>query len=175
VNHHPSPKTFYMLTSFLSDNAIFTDKLTNNLGPKIAEAVLPLGLPAASLPEFIGDLTAQNIEGLFKIPGVTPDIVQAGAGGLLEAYSLGFRFVWVAAGCFTVVAAVGMYYFFCSHAYYADESDFQPHSSSSTPSRNSTITLTPQPRRSWRSTVLTTTARALPSTPIKYHICFCLS
>jgi hypothetical protein len=92
----------------LSDNAIFSANFSSNLGPKIAEAVLPLGLPASSLPELIGDLAANNQTALGSIEGITPQIMRAGVGGLFEAYSLGFRFVWVAAACFTVVAAIGM-------------------------------------------------------------------
>lgn len=87
-------------------NAIFTKELTSNLGTKIAEAVLPLGLPMSSLPAFIGDLANQNTTGLMTVPGVSPQIIGAGVGGLYEAYSLGFRYVWVAAGCFTVIGAV---------------------------------------------------------------------
>ena len=67
---------------------------------------MPLGLPASSLTAFIGDLANQNTTALVTVPGVTPQIIGAGVGGLYEAYSLGFRFVWVAAGCFTVIAAV---------------------------------------------------------------------
>ncbi|KFY91333.1 hypothetical protein V500_04719 [Pseudogymnoascus sp. VKM F-4518 (FW-2643)] len=87
-------------------NAILTGKLNSNLGPKIAAAVLPLGLPESSLPDFITALNNQNTEALGKIPGVTGQVIGAGVGGLREAYTLGFRFIWVAAGCFTVAAAV---------------------------------------------------------------------
>ena len=76
------------------------------MGPKIAKAVLPLGLPTSSLPEFIGDLATNNSTALQTVQGVTPQIIQAGIRGLYEAYTVGFRFVWVAAGCFTVIAAV---------------------------------------------------------------------
>jgi len=100
-----------LLSSCLSndhgiDNAIFTAKFSANLGPKIAAAVLPLGLPETSLPLLIGDLAANNLTGVATIPGITAEIIGAGVGGLFEAYSLGFRFVWVAAGCFTVIAAI---------------------------------------------------------------------
>lgn len=88
------------------DNAIFTAKFTANLGPKIAGAVLPLGLPASSLPAFIGDLAANNQTDLATVPGVTGQIIGAGVGGLFEAYSIGFRFVWVAAGTFMLLAAI---------------------------------------------------------------------
>jgi hypothetical protein len=90
----------------ITDYAIFSEKLTANLGTKISEAVLPLGLPVSSLTAFIGDLADQNTTALVTVPGVTPKIIGAGVGGLYEAYSIGFRFVWIAAGCFTVIAAV---------------------------------------------------------------------
>jgi hypothetical protein len=89
------------------DNAIFTNKLTNNLGKKIAAAVLPLGLPASSLPAFITDLANSDSTDLVTIPGVTGEIIGAGVGALKEAYTIAFRYVWIAAGCFTVVAAIG--------------------------------------------------------------------
>lgn len=41
-------------------NAILTDKLSKNLGSKIAAAVLPLGLPQESLGPFIGALSGQR-------------------------------------------------------------------------------------------------------------------
>ncbi|KAI9048965.1 hypothetical protein LZ554_006814 [Drepanopeziza brunnea f. sp. 'monogermtubi'] len=87
-------------------NAIFSGRLSANMGPRIAAAVMPLGLPESSLPAFIGDLAASNTTALQAVPGVTGEIIGAGVGGLFEAYSLGFRYVWVAAGCFTVVAAI---------------------------------------------------------------------
>lgn len=61
----------------------------------------------SSLPDFITALNNQNTAALGKIPGVTGQIIGAGLGGLREAYTQGFRFIWVAAGCFTVAAAVG--------------------------------------------------------------------
>ncbi|RDW76097.1 hypothetical protein BP5796_06918 [Coleophoma crateriformis] len=88
-------------------NAIFVSKLSANLGAKIAAAVIPAGLPMSSLTEFITDLAASNTAALAKVPGVTPAIIGAGVGGLDQAYSIAFRYVWIAAGCFTVVACVG--------------------------------------------------------------------
>jgi hypothetical protein len=76
------------------------------LGPKIAGAVLPLGLPESSLPALIGDLAANNQTAIATVPGITPQSIGAGVGGLFDAYSLGFRFVWVAAGCFMALATI---------------------------------------------------------------------
>ena len=93
------------------DNAIFSGKLTANLGAKIAEAVLPLGLPETSLTAFITDLAAENTTALATVPSVNLEIIGAGVGGLDLAYSIGFRYVWVAAGCFTVLAAICKFIF----------------------------------------------------------------
>ena len=43
------------------------------------------------------------------VPGITPQIIQASVGALLKSFSVGFRYVWVSAGCFTVVAAIGKF------------------------------------------------------------------
>jgi hypothetical protein len=97
----------FTLSNSSPDNAIFTAKLTSNLGPKIAEAVLPLGLPASSLPQFIDGLASENNTLVGMAPGVTPRIIEAGVGGLYEAYSQGFRYVWISAGVFMFVSAIG--------------------------------------------------------------------
>jgi hypothetical protein len=60
----------------------------------------------SSLPTLVEDLASNNKSALSMIPGITTQIIGAGVGGLFEAYSLGFRFVWISAGCFTVIAAV---------------------------------------------------------------------
>jgi hypothetical protein len=85
-------------------NAVFTSKLSANIGPKIAGAVLPLGFDPQYLPQLIGGLASNNNTAVGLVPGVTPQIIGAGVGGLFEAYAIGFRFVWVSAGCFVVVA-----------------------------------------------------------------------
>lgn len=72
----------------------------------IVEAVLPLGLPESSLGEFIGDLANNNSTALGTVQGVTPQIIGAGVGALFDAYALAFRYVWIAAGCFTVAAVI---------------------------------------------------------------------
>ena len=108
-----------------TDNAIFTAQLSANTGPKIAGAVLPAGLPESSLGQFIGALTSQNQTALAAVPGVNGRIISAGVGGLFDAYTLGFRFVWVAAGCFAVIAVICKFFHFLpstlSSRFIADE------------------------------------------------------
>jgi hypothetical protein len=88
-------------------NAIFNGQLENHLAREIAAAVLPLGLSPKVLPEFIGALAANNQKLLISVPGVTPQIIGAGVQALKEAYLVSFRYIWVAAGAFMFIAAIG--------------------------------------------------------------------
>ena len=54
----------------------------------------------------IEGLTSRNTTALASIPGATNEIIAAGLEGMKEAYIIGFRYVWVAAGCFTAIAAI---------------------------------------------------------------------
>ena len=87
--------------------AIFNAQLSSHLGNDIAAKVLPLGLPAKSLPLFIGALAANDQKALASIPGVTPQIIGAGVSGLQHAYLEAFRYVWVCAAVMCFVAAIG--------------------------------------------------------------------
>lgn len=86
-------------------NALFRDQL-QRMGDNIAAAVLPKGLSPEVLPQFIGALNAHNATLLASVPGVTPEIIGAGADALLKTFLTGFRNVWIAAACFVGVAAV---------------------------------------------------------------------
>lgn len=91
-------------------NAIFDAKISANLGAKITAAVVPLGLSPKILPEFIGLFAADDVPASLpaslQLPGVTPEILGAGAEGLKTAYLLSLRYVWVTADCLSFVAAI---------------------------------------------------------------------
>ncbi|KAK4944541.1 hypothetical protein LTR10_015975 [Elasticomyces elasticus] len=89
------------------NNAIYNDALAKNIAPKIAAAVLPLGLPKSSLVTLIPAVVASNATALQNVPGATPEIIAAAQGGLIEAFSIGFRNAWIAAASFVAVAVVG--------------------------------------------------------------------
>lgn len=93
--------------SLAVNNAVFAGALSTHLAPKVSAAVLPLGLPPSSLGMFIGALSASNAKLLGQVPGVTPEIIGAGVAALKEAYSIGFRNVWIVAVAFTAVACAG--------------------------------------------------------------------
>lgn len=89
------------------NNAIYNDALAKNIAPKIAAAVLPLGLPQSSLATLISAVVASDPTALQQVPGATSQIIAAAQGALVEAFGVGFRNAWIAAACFTVVAVVG--------------------------------------------------------------------
>ncbi|KAK9417630.1 putative Major facilitator superfamily domain-containing protein [Seiridium unicorne] len=86
-------------------NALFTDEM-KHLGENIAEAVIPDGLSPDALGDFIAALSGRNETALESIPGVTPQIISAGAQAILDTYVQAFRHVWIAAACFVALAAI---------------------------------------------------------------------
>lgn len=89
-------------------NALFNSTIQKNLVPKVLAAVLPLGLPNTSAEAFVTALATSNEQMLAKIPGVTPTLVQAGLGGMLDAYELAFRNVYITGACFSASAFLSM-------------------------------------------------------------------
>jgi len=84
--------------------AILNSLLSKNLGPEIADRVLPLGLSVDNLPAFIDALANSNQQALASIPGLSDEIIAAGLLGLKTAYRIAFRGIWSAAAA---VSAVG--------------------------------------------------------------------
>ncbi|KAK5318691.1 hypothetical protein LTR93_008086 [Exophiala xenobiotica] len=94
------------------NTAIFNSTLSKNIPKKIAAAALPLGLPPSSLGLLIQALLSGKSSAIMKVPGVTLEIAAAAGAGLVEAYGKGFQNVWIAAACFSVVAAIAAFFFF---------------------------------------------------------------
>jgi hypothetical protein len=88
-------------------NSIFNGTFSKHLGSNIASAVMPLGLSPNVLGQFIAALSAEDEEALTEIPGVTPEIIAAGLHGLKSTFLISYRYVWIAAGAFAFVAAIG--------------------------------------------------------------------
>lgn len=91
--------------------ALFNDQL-NRIGDNVAAAVLPKGLSPDALPQFIGALSAHNQTALMAVPGVTPEIIGAGATALVDTFINGFSHVWIAASCFVGLAAIAAVFLF---------------------------------------------------------------
>lgn len=88
-------------------SAVFHHGFSSSLGPKIAGAVLPLGFPNKELPQLISAFVSNNETAIKLIDGISPEIIEAGHEGLLEAYRVGFRGVWVTTASISFVAIIG--------------------------------------------------------------------
>jgi hypothetical protein len=86
---------------------LFNSSLSEHLASDIAATVLPLGLSEQQLPQLMAALASGDPTAAASIPGVTPQIIGAGVRALQGAYLHAFRLVWVTAGVFSFVAAIG--------------------------------------------------------------------
>jgi MFS family permease len=93
-------------------NAVFNHGVAANLGSKVAAATIPLGLPPASIGPLIVGLTSGDAAAAGQVPGATPAIIKVAVLALQEAFVIAFRYVWVAAGAFALVALVGTVFSF---------------------------------------------------------------
>jgi hypothetical protein len=87
--------------------AVFNHGITTNLGSKVAAATIPLGLPSTSVGPLIVSLTSGDAAAAEQVPGATLAIIKAAALAVQEAFVIAFRYVWIAAGAFTLVALAG--------------------------------------------------------------------
>ncbi|KEF61169.1 uncharacterized protein A1O9_02734 [Exophiala aquamarina CBS 119918] len=93
-------------TGLVIYQAVFSHGISKNLFPKVAGVTIPLGLPEGSLGPLLGALTSGNMNELPKVPGVTPEIIEAAALAVKETYRLAFSYVWATAAAFTTVALI---------------------------------------------------------------------
>ncbi|KAL4725836.1 hypothetical protein ACLX1H_006510 [Fusarium chlamydosporum] len=91
-------------------NVVFHHGFSSSLNPKVADAVLPLGFSKKELPQLISALVNHNETALKQIHGISPIIIEAGQNGLLEAYRIGFRGVWVTTASLSLVAGIAAFF-----------------------------------------------------------------
>ncbi|KAH7002732.1 major facilitator superfamily domain-containing protein [Fusarium venenatum] len=86
--------------------AVLHHGFSSILGSKIVNAVLPLGFPKKELPQLVSALASHNETMIKQIHGISPEIIEAGYEGLLEAYRIGFRGDWVTTASLSLVAGI---------------------------------------------------------------------
>jgi hypothetical protein len=72
-------------------SAIISAKVQKVLPTNVAEAVVPLGFPAAQLANLIPAVLSGSPTAIEKIPGVTLKIIGAAAAAVKESYAQAFR------------------------------------------------------------------------------------
>ena len=87
-------------------NAIFATRISHSLVPSMAAALMPLGIPDTSISKLIPALTRHNAKAVAATPGMTPEIARVAERVFKDEHMVAFRWVWVAAGSFALVALV---------------------------------------------------------------------
>ncbi|GAM88149.1 hypothetical protein ANO11243_061800 [Dothideomycetidae sp. 11243] len=90
--------------------AAFDQRIAKYLPEYVAKAALTAGLPANSVPAFIGALSTGDSAALAKIPGVTPIIIGQGVEALKQAYVDAIRVIFIIAAPFGVVACIACWF-----------------------------------------------------------------
>jgi hypothetical protein len=84
-------------------NTILSDRVRIDVPARIADAVVPLGYPAAKVGILIAALSSGKAS---QLPGISPDIVVAAELASRWGYSKAFSYVWYASIPFFVIACI---------------------------------------------------------------------
>ncbi|OCK86293.1 MFS general substrate transporter [Lepidopterella palustris CBS 459.81] len=87
-------------------NAILANRVGDVLPKRFAAAVLPLGLPITSLESLIKAFASGSQAAMLAVPGVSPEILEAGAQAYKSSYASGFRLVYLVAIAFGAVGSI---------------------------------------------------------------------
>lgn len=87
-------------------SAVFSNTMGKQLPAKVLAETIPLGFDPQYAGQLLTALTAHSPALLEEIPGITPEIIQAAANGVKDAYTIAFRYVWVSAGAFALAATI---------------------------------------------------------------------
>ncbi|BEI84606.1 hypothetical protein CcaverHIS002_0500070 [Cutaneotrichosporon cavernicola] len=85
--------------------AAFGSGMTTKLPTYVSAAALAAGLPREYLGPFIGGLTG-DMGSLSDVPGVTPDVINAGVAAIRQATADSMRVVYIIAASFGVLACI---------------------------------------------------------------------
>lgn len=86
--------------------ATLTSGLTSKIPNYVAAAGGRAGLPASSIPAFVGALATNDPDALAAVPGISPSIIALGVAALQQAFADSLRNIYIIAAAFGVVACV---------------------------------------------------------------------
>ena len=90
--------------------ATLTSGISSKLPAYIAEAAIKAGLPATSVPAFVGAIASKDVAAIPTIPGVTPEIIGAGVAAAQQALADSFRNIYIIAAPFGALAVIGCFF-----------------------------------------------------------------
>lgn len=86
--------------------ATLTTGLTSKIPNYVAEAGAKAGLPASSIPAFVGALATNDPDALAAVPGISPAIIGLGVAALQQAFADSLRTIYIIAVPFGVLACI---------------------------------------------------------------------
>lgn len=87
-------------------SSILQNTIAADAGPRIAKAVLPLGVPTTTLPKFIALLLGAREDLAGQLPGVSPDALAVGSETIKWSWAQGFSHIYYAAMAFSGLAVL---------------------------------------------------------------------
>ena len=91
-------------------STLLNSVMTKQAGPRVAEAVLPLGYPLSGLQPLVLNLINENVEQAGQLPNMTPVILDAARTALSETWLKGFHHLYIAAASFSAVSVIAALY-----------------------------------------------------------------
>ncbi|KAK5047700.1 hypothetical protein LTR84_006365 [Exophiala bonariae] len=89
-------------------SSLFSNKISRELVPKVATAIVQAGLPVTSVEAFLVALTSGVPPSVEFVPGITPEIFAAGVDAMKDVYASGFRLIYLVGMAFGLLACLGV-------------------------------------------------------------------
>ncbi|KAG0655831.1 hypothetical protein C6P46_000683 [Rhodotorula mucilaginosa] len=89
-------------------NAVGKTRTAALVGPRLAAAVAPFGFPEARLPALVAAAQVAGGAALKKLPGMTPEIMEAIEMAMRHVYADSYRWIWAIAAPVAVIAVAGV-------------------------------------------------------------------
>lgn len=92
------------------DTAVYNNQYSRGFGA-VASAATQAGLSVDTAQQFAGILmqTSGNSSAVAFLPGITPEIINAGSVARLDSIALAYRYIWITGIPFMLMATTGTY------------------------------------------------------------------
>jgi hypothetical protein len=85
--HHSLCLAINLIAKRLWISLVFTNKINKALPSDLIKAATHNGLPATSIPAYVVAMAAGNVTAAEAVPGITPQLLEAGGQAVLNAYA----------------------------------------------------------------------------------------
>lgn len=103
---------------------MYNNQYSRGIGA-VASAAIQVGLSADTAQQFAQILmqTSGNSSAVASLPGITPEIINAGSVARLDSIALAYRYIWITGIPFMVMATTGVFNGYAKTSNVAIETD----------------------------------------------------